>query len=146
MLASSLGWRPTADLIWGIRMTYFVKLCGKCKAANHPSMTFCGKCGADLPDQKIESDTKPIQPPAYAVQTQQETHNHATGMSGEVLPSKPAEVIACKVVDIEMPFLSMVTLLVKCALASIPALIIVTIYVFFALAILAAIGSGLGRG
>lgn len=123
-------------------MSYFVKICSKCKTANHPSMTFCGKCGADLPNQKTESETKPIQPPAYAqaAMRQDEELPAAGSGSGAIASSGP---IACRVVDVDMPFWSMVTFMVKFAMASIPALIIITVYAVFAMAILAAIGYGM---
>lgn len=125
-------------------MSYFVKICSKCKAANHPSMTFCAKCGADLPSEKTESETKPVQPPAYAVQAvQQDEGGGGTGSSGTANNDGP---IACRVVDVDMPFWSMVTFMVKFSMASIPALIIITIYAVFALAILAAVGYGIGQG
>jgi len=125
-------------------MSYFVKICSKCKAGNNPSMTFCGKCGADLPSEKTESETKPIQPPAYAGQSvravQQDEKFAVAGGGPEVATSSGP--IACKVVDVDMPFWSMVTFMVKFAMASIPALIILTVYMVLAVAILAAIGYG----
>jgi hypothetical protein len=49
------------------------------------------------------------------------------------------------IVDFQMPFWSMVKLMVKFALASIPALICLAFIGFFLTAILAGIGAGIGH-
>ena len=121
-------------------MSYFVKICDKCKTANHPSMSYCAKCGADLPTIKHETDTKPMAPPAYARAELQPEPNAAAPNSTN---NHPSGTVQCRIVDIDMPFWSMVNLMVKAAVAAIPALIIITIYLVFATAILAAIGVGL---
>jgi hypothetical protein len=55
-------------------------------------------------------------------------------------PTNESKVIECRVVDIDMPFMSMVGFMVKFALAAIPALIILTILGVFAFALLTATG------
>jgi len=114
-------------------MTYSVKICPKCKTSNEPNLPFCGKCGADLPATTSESDVKPFAAPAYArpkevVQPVQFIH------------TEPTE---CRIVDIEMPFWSLVNLMVKLAVAAIPAFIILIILAVAALAVLSAIGVGM---
>ena len=117
-------------------MSYYVKICERCKTANHPSMSYCAKCGSDLPNIKHETDTKPMSPPAYAViEPVPESNNHNSNSQ-----AKQTGPVQCRVIDINMPFWSMVVFMVKWAVASIPALIILFVYLFFALSILAAIG------
>ncbi|MFO7542397.1 MAG: hypothetical protein R6W97_06225 [Thiobacillus sp.] len=50
----------------------------------------------------------------------------------------------CKIVDIDMPFWSMVNFLVKWAISLIPAIVILVVSGVFAMAVRAAIGVGIG--
>lgn len=128
-------------------MTYYVKLCGKCRTPNEPSMTYCGKCGADLPTEKTESDVKAIQPPAYAIQAAQQAADEAQAAQQEKAIRQfdlhsnfgGRSPVECKIVDVEIPFISMVALMVKLVLASIPALIILGIISLFAFSFIAAL-------
>ncbi|MEW6385200.1 MAG: hypothetical protein AB1514_14770 [Pseudomonadota bacterium] len=127
-------------------MAYIVKVCSKCKANNQPHMGYCARCGATLPILKVESDTPPIEPPAYAAQPDTEpaaTHHGASGESTDVAEYVPPTL--CRIVDIDMPFWSMVNFMVKWAIAAIPAFIILIILGLFAVAVLSAIGVSLGR-
>lgn len=97
-------------------------------------MGYCAKCGADLPALKHETDTRPMAPPAYAI----------IDPPPDTPPPPPPHTspVQCRITDIDMPFWSLVRLMVKCAIAAIPALVIVTVYLVFALAVIAAIGIG----
>lgn len=119
-------------------MSYRIKRCGRCNTANERTMEYCAKCGADLPRAEETSDTPPMAPPAYAVAPPPLVAIQRLNVPAE----KPIE---CRVVDVSIPFWSMVNLLVKLAVASIPALVVLTIYAVFALALLASVGTGLGR-
>jgi hypothetical protein len=121
-------------------VSYYVKVCPKCKAQNHPSMTYCAKCGGDLPSIKQESDTKPIDPPAYAAGPAKADASPATQPQSMAAQANTAP-IQCRIVDIDLPFWSMVNFMVKWAVAAIPALIILIILAFFAVAILSAVAS-----
>lgn len=107
-------------------MGYWVKRCSRCKAANDKAIGYCVKCGADLPVAAELSDTPPLPLPAYA------------------MPPPPAAApvgpLECRVVDVDVPFWSLVQMMVKVAVASIPALVVLTVYAVFAMAVLAAIG------
>jgi hypothetical protein len=122
-------------------MSYFVKPCPRCKTANHPSMTFCAKCGADLPEDKIESDIKPMAPPAYAVAPARPDKEGAS-LSGQNLGSAADKPLECAIVDVSIPFFSMVSLLVKLAIAAIPALVILFILGVLGVAVLVSLGIG----
>ncbi len=127
-------------------MTYYVKVCAKCKTKNPPHMTYCAKCGATLSVIKQESDTPPIEPPAYAAPPDPSPPETRTGASGEfVRPTEYVPPTPCRIVDIDMPFWSMVNFMVKWAIAAIPAFIILIILGVFAVAVLSAIGVSLGR-
>jgi hypothetical protein len=122
-------------------MGYFVKPCPRCKTLNHPSMTFCAKCGSDLPDVKVESDTRPMAPPAYAV-TAARAETGSPTLSGQNLGNAPDKPVECAIVDVSIPFFSMVSLLVKLAVAAIPALIILFVLAVFGVAVLLSMGIG----
>lgn len=131
-------------------MTYYVKLCSKCKAKNPPHMTYCAKCGATLPVIKQESDTPPIDPPAYAAAPEPEAEpTTTTDPSGQRIAQQrigiAPEIVECRIVDVDLPFWSMVNFMVKWAVAAIPAFIILIILGAFAVAVLSAIGVSLGR-
>lgn len=81
----------------------------------------------------------------YAVQTGSVdtiAHNTETTLSG-IQPSKNANTQRAVIVDIEMPFVSMVVFMVKWALASIPAFIILSILFAILFAILGILGSNI---
>lgn len=113
-------------------MSYYVKVCPKCKSLNNAALTYCGKCGADLPLIKIESDVAPPAPPAYAIQ------NNAPAHASEQAATPAAGPVECKIVDVEIKFLSMVALLVKLAIAAVPAAVIVFIFWLLAIAVITA--------
>jgi hypothetical protein len=101
-------------------VTYFVKKCLNCGTENHPDQFLCTKCERMLGPQKTESNTKPVrlpEPPEPAHdESVQAIQPRITGNT-----TKPSEV---RIVDINMPFASMVGFMVKWALAAIPAAII----------------------
>lgn len=117
-------------------MTYYVKPCPKCSTNNHPNLTYCGKCGADLPAEKQASDTPPTDPPAYATNAVQP----ATKKPSDWNLNQDDGITECRIVDIQMPFWSMVVFMVKAALAAIPAFLILTVLAMFAIALIAAMG------
>jgi len=120
-------------------VTYYVKICSKCKAKNPPQMSYCARCGATLPVFKQESDTPPIDPPAYATQPDLDPAPSSQPTAEPQLEVLPA-IAPCRIVDIDMPFWSMVNFMVKWAVAAIPALIILIILGVFAAAVISAIG------
>lgn len=112
-------------------MTYYVKKCPNCGTINNPSDALCRECKRILPNVKTESETRP--PPAI-------TGHEAEPMT-ESPPEKPAQdkqdhIIQASIVDVNMPFLSMVGFMVKWALAAIPAAIILIFIGVFAFAFL----------
>ena len=110
-------------------MSYLVKRCLKCKAANDPAMSYCAKCGTTLPTQRAESDTPPLAVPAYAAPPVKDD-----------APIPPRGPIECVIKDVEVPFWSMVTLMVKLAIASVPALLFLIILGISGIILLSAIG------
>jgi hypothetical protein len=122
-------------------VSYFVKNCPRCKTPNHPDMTFCAKCGANLPDFKVESDAKPVAPPAYAV-AHVLAEPHSPGTSRKSIGSVSDKPLECAIVDVSIPFFSMVSLLVKLAVAAIPALIILFVLAVLGIAVLLSMGVG----
>lgn len=110
-------------------MSYYVKKCAECGAINHPSLTTCWRCSSPLPDSKTESKVAPPNPLANA--------HHANNQTPII---DDARITPCRIVDIEMPFWSMVNFMVKWAIAAIPAFIILIILGVFAIAVLSAIG------
>lgn len=113
-------------------MSYYVKKCRSCGTVNHPNNALCQQCGGDLPLTKIESDQPPPPPVGPAVSPATETRptvQRSRPIDADPQPAlgasaQPAEV---RIVDIRMPFLSMVVFMVKWALAAIPALLILVI-------------------
>lgn len=114
-------------------MSYYVKKCRKCGAVNHPNNVRCQQCGEELPIAKIESDDPPPAPSGQQstppISARAEPAQARPSIKAEVQSSpspngQPSEV---RIVDIRMPFLSMVAFMVKWALAAIPALLILIV-------------------
>lgn len=128
-------------------MSYWAKVCDKCKTANHASRVFCGKCGGLLPETKTETGEVPIaalgnnapqqQPPATTKPADTITAPGRQTDTGE------PQVMRCRIVDLDIEFWTMVNLMVKFAFASIPALIVITVLIMFVIAALGAVGYGL---
>lgn len=121
-------------------MSYFVKVCSRCKAPNNAWLVYCGKCGADLPQTKIETDIPPPAPPAYAMPQTCEAGPPSTDAASS--SKQFASPIECKIVDVEIKFASMVALLVKLAIAAVPAALIVAVFWIVAVAVITAIRQG----
>lgn len=117
-------------------MSYLIRRCNRCNTANERTMEYCAKCGATLPVDIVASDLPPMAPPAYAMKPDLPIGSQRVGIA----PDTP---IACRIVDVSIPFMSMVTLLVKVAVAAIPALAVLTIYTVMAYAVLATLFHGM---
>lgn len=89
--------------------------CQKCNTNNDDDASTCQHCGVNLPTRKILPGTNPAATPANQV----------------------------TVVDIDMPFMSMVSFLVKLVLAAIPAMIIATLIVAAIVMLFAGMFAGL---
>lgn len=100
-------------------------------------MAYCAKCGAPLSALKHESDTPPINVPAHMAQPDQSSESPP--YAGDRITAMPG-IVECRIVDIDIPFWSMVNFMVKWAIAAIPALIALFILSVLALAVLSAIG------
>jgi uncharacterized membrane protein YvbJ len=83
--------------------------CPNCGSENVPGAAFCNACGKPVPPSPAQA-TAPAAP----------------------APTAPVRVV---VTDVEIPFMSMVSLLVTWALAAIPAAAIVAAVVFFLIAV-----------
>lgn len=112
-------------------MSFYVKKCLSCGAENHPSEIACLRCDKDLPEAKTESDREPLTRP-------KPVSRPTPVKQPETIRLQPTEVV---VTDIDMKFASMVGFMVKWAIATIPALIILLFVGVLALAILMSFGS-----
>jgi hypothetical protein len=88
-------------------------------------LTHCAKCGKDLPAEILAKLDAPV-----AVGDVK--HGREPGVGPAARADAPARVV---VVDFDMPFGSMVTLMVKWALASVPALVILAVLATVAMSV-----------
>lgn len=117
--------------------------CPKCQTLFPGSGKYCEKCGAELPRQQTNVQTAEQNPPVSAslsrsspvAQPSSAWARPADSLSSGQL-SLPTRVI---ITDFNMPFISMVGLMVKLAIAAIPALIILLILAALISAVLGAL-------
>jgi uncharacterized membrane protein YvbJ len=114
-----------------------MKSCPDCLAENQDSSRHCLQCGAKFPSNSATAASSPARQvsaksrvPIQPVTGENRTQN-ATATTSRVI-----------ITDFEMPFGSMVRFLVKLALASIPAMLIL----FLILGIISAIFGGIFAG
>lgn len=103
-----------------------------------PTKTYCPKCGVSLPSPTAEC---PYCSPREAGANKSEASYHARSGTG-FLPQKRQEVV---VVDVSVPFWSMVLFMVKWAIASIPALLILIVLGVAFSGLLGGIGAAIFR-
>lgn len=125
-------------------MTYYVKNCPKCGAINHPTLSACRECAAALPATKTESDLPAPNPLPRPRPTVYPDPKPFAQLFDPLLDLSPArggaddgDALSCRIVDIQMPFWSMVSFMVKWSIAAIPALIILTLIGVFVVSIFA---------
>ena len=120
-------------------MAYYVKKCAYCGAENHPSEITCLKCGKDLPEFKTESANEPLTRPKSAIAPDRRGSLSPAGAYDSNDSENQPQAIPVIVMDVNMKFASMVGFMVKWAIATIPALIILIIFGVFAFAIIGSI-------
>ena len=121
-------------------MAYYVKKCTYCGAETHPSESSCLKCFKDLPNVKIESESEPLTRPKSAPAIGRRPTMSQDGAYDSPENNTQPQAIRVIVTDIDMKFGSIVNLMVKWAIATIPALIILIIFGALALAALSGLG------
>ena len=97
--------------------------CPKCSERNRISRTNCKICGFKLREDEV---------PAIAKSTKDETLVISANQEGIIIK------------DIQMPFGSMIVFMVKWALASIPAFIIISVIIAICLSVFTGLLAGLG--
>jgi hypothetical protein len=115
--------------------------CPTCKTMFPGSGKYCEKCGAALPQQPTSVQTAEQNPSVSAPLIQPlatQAHPAASQLPGQI--ALPARVI---ITDFNMPFVSMVGLMVKLAIAAIPALIILIVLAALISAVLGALLGGI---
>lgn len=131
--------------------------CPNCQTPNRDGGKFCISCGYALPQPAPSIPTEPATqpapepapvklPPVYTLPESKATEGpFAPARPEPVLPAKYAYLNATRVVvtDIDMPFVAIVMLLVKWAVAAVPAAIILALIASVLTAILGALGGGL---
>jgi|GEM_PF-1525389 len=95
--------------------------CNKCGAANPDGENYCGTCGAPL--AKPQSNAADSYLPIAEQYPKNTAPQHRSIQQPDRIPERTRVVIA----DFDMPFGSLVNFMVKVALASIPASIVVAI-------------------
>ena len=104
--------------------------------------TVCAVCGVGLTFRTARFYSKQDLCPSCLKKIESEEANAARGPGTASTP----EFLEVAVVDIRMPFGSMVVFMVKWAIASIPALIMLFLLGLLASAVFAGVFAGLGRG
>jgi hypothetical protein len=145
-----------------------IKRCSNCLQDNSPDEVLCQKCGVMLPLQTIPADTPKPPPPKPAPKPEEkakagpikslltppfETAPPAPhpAMPPAQAPARPwpyepvpivtdHQPLRVKVVDLDISMGNLVMLMVKIALAAVPALIILTFILYFLLRLLGVFG------